>query len=713
MVIQSLNGVYLHAAWATSIDGDDFSLTEFPEATYCGSYSDNSSTESTNPMSYTWLEIGEMSNDTEIDTADIAAYAKAQAAYAQAQTIINNDNIQASQDDTDMSTGNPNELVGTNQGDNNWTASAGLTISAQSGTIYNPNDEAVNYLHVACDTAGTNYIAFDASILRDKLAELTEDNSFTLSADINMSTVFDMPVMVSDTDGSNIQIDFGVIEPELVPVPEETADGLWVFSKSTADCENEVAVSSQVVLFDLSNMGAGETLDIANLKIEGGALATPWRASLDEVANIANQAYSVANNTQQHFWFQSTGLDTGAHITEVDKDTWDLDPSNGGGNLLARSNGIALRDGLQELATITADGQMFNNEYSLPVFENGRTERRTYNSKIAWYEYSNESPFEIVLAWDVQTIQHVYGYDASRNNVYTVAAANYSLDGRTLTIDSTACSALTAASVKNVVVWYKAEGRFPFLTFGSRIDSAAIGNYSAVIGENNVASGATSAAFGDSNISSGVNSFSAGIDNKAQYRDSAAFGQGNVTRYDDHFVVGKFNDVGYNHLFTVGNGTDDNNRSNAFYVNSGGNVVASGDITAGVVHSITVGLGANTAMSFSTTYSYLDIPIDTTLWSYGSAAHYSSNTIVIDKSGYYRVSGAVSANQPTYARIMKNSTRVSQVIVSAVAGYISGTLPPVVIQCTAGDVIHLQAAKSTSSNPTIAGTSTYMTVEKV
>lgn len=586
MVIQSLNGIYLHAAWATSPEGEDFSLTEFADATYIGTYSDNSSTESTEPMSYNWMLIGDISGvdngtDDLIDTENAAALASAQAESAQAQTIVNNDNIQASQDDTDMSTGNPNELIGTNQGDNNWTASAGLTISAQSGTIYNPNEEAVNYLHVECDTAGTNYIAFDASVLRDKLAELTDDNSFTLSADINMSTVFDMPVMVSDTDGSNIQIDFGVIEPELIPVPEETADGLWVFSKSTADCENEVAVSSQVVLFDLSNMGAGETLDIANLKIEGGALATPWRASLDEVANIANQAYSVANNTQQHFWFQSTGADTGAHITEVDKDTWAQDPANGGGNLLARSNGIALRDGLQELATITADGQMFNNEYSLPVFENGRTERRTYNSKIAWYEYSNESPFEIVLAWDVQMIEHVYGYDISRDNVYTVTAANYSLDGRTLTIDSTACSALTAASVKNVVVWYKAEGRFPFLTFGSRIDSGTIGNYSAVIGENNVASGATSAAFGDSNISSGVNSFSVGIDNKAQYANSAAFGKGNVTRYDEHFVVGTFNDVGYNHLFTVGNGSDDNSRSNAFYVNSGGNVVASGDIKVG------------------------------------------------------------------------------------------------------------------------------------
>ena len=64
----------------------------------------------------------------------------------------------------------------------------------------------------------------------------------------------------------------------------------------------------------------------------------------------AEDAARVAGNTSQHFWFTGTGADTGAHITEVDKETWLLDPSNGGGNLLARSNGVALRDGLTELS---------------------------------------------------------------------------------------------------------------------------------------------------------------------------------------------------------------------------------------------------------------------------------------------------------------------------------------------------------------------------
>lgn len=61
--------------------------------------------------------------------------------------------------------------------------------------------------------------------------------------------------------------------------------------------------------------------------------------------------YDIASNTDQYFWHTETGTDTGAHITEIPKEDFLDDPANGGGNLLARSNGIAVRDGLTELAS--------------------------------------------------------------------------------------------------------------------------------------------------------------------------------------------------------------------------------------------------------------------------------------------------------------------------------------------------------------------------
>lgn len=74
----------------------------------------------------------------------------------------------------------------------------------------------------------------------------------------------------------------------------------------------------------------------------------------DNAQSTANQAKSIADNTAQYFWFTSSGTDTGAHISEKTQTQFISSPS--GGNLLARSNGIAVRDGLTELATFSADG---------------------------------------------------------------------------------------------------------------------------------------------------------------------------------------------------------------------------------------------------------------------------------------------------------------------------------------------------------------------
>lgn len=88
------------------------------------------------------------------------------------------------------------------------------------------------------------------------------------------------------------------------------------------------------------------------------SLAEALTASVDEkITRQGNQITTVgriAGNTAQHFWFNSNGTDTGAHITEVDRETFEADRANGGPNLLARTNGLAVRDGLTELATFSA-----------------------------------------------------------------------------------------------------------------------------------------------------------------------------------------------------------------------------------------------------------------------------------------------------------------------------------------------------------------------
>lgn len=81
------------------------------------------------------------------------------------------------------------------------------------------------------------------------------------------------------------------------------------------------------------------------------ASADNAQATANQAQTTATQAKTVADNTAQYFWFTSSGSDTGAHISEKTQEQFVSNPS--GGNLLARSNGIAVRDGLTELATFT------------------------------------------------------------------------------------------------------------------------------------------------------------------------------------------------------------------------------------------------------------------------------------------------------------------------------------------------------------------------
>ena len=65
MVVQISFGsmsAYMHSAFATSAQGDDFSLTEFDGAVYVGNYTSNSATESTDPQMYNWHVIGNIDN---------------------------------------------------------------------------------------------------------------------------------------------------------------------------------------------------------------------------------------------------------------------------------------------------------------------------------------------------------------------------------------------------------------------------------------------------------------------------------------------------------------------------------------------------------------------------------------------------------------------------------------------------------------------------
>lgn len=126
----------------------------------------------------------------------------------------------------------------------------------------------------------------------------------------------------------------------------------------------------------------------------------------------------------------------------------------------------------------------------------------------------------------------------------------------------------------------------PNFTFGER--TGDVGAYSTAIGwKNVVARGDTSFAIGDDVLASGAVSHAGGIGVTNRSWGGFAHGIGLEARssVDAQAVLGKYNDPtktkgDYGLAFMVGNGTDEDNRSNAFDVYENGDMNVKGKITA-------------------------------------------------------------------------------------------------------------------------------------
>ena len=89
-----------------------------------------------------------------------------------------------------------------------------------------------------------------------------------------------------------------------------------------------------------------------------------YNAGMTKAAQDALDAKTIASDLNQYFWFEPTGNDTGAHISEVPQDEWSdsSDPNyHSGSNMIANSNGIAVRDGMTEVAQFGSNGIVFGN----------------------------------------------------------------------------------------------------------------------------------------------------------------------------------------------------------------------------------------------------------------------------------------------------------------------------------------------------------------
>lgn len=344
VTIIDVNGaeMYAHTAWAESPDGDSFSTVEFDDADYIGTLIDRNAAEETDPTKYTWryadagMEEDEEDEEDEDVTADLSSDLEELADnVAEVADQINQQQVDFinTQNVTDGAIGNVNELNGTNNGVHGWTVPDGFIVSQSYEDVdANPDTDKVLVSTITRNTSGTDAtVTFDATELVISLAGADAGNAYTISLQSRMSELFEIPVSVSKSDGTNVMLDFGVINNAVTVEPEEpeeedagtaeaaeedpTVDeiiadeegadetptgeiagaGAWSWFESTAETAS-VTAAAQELRFDLAEMPVGAELSIANLKIEAGAMATPWRRSIKEVAGIAAEAQTMADD---------------------------------------------------------------------------------------------------------------------------------------------------------------------------------------------------------------------------------------------------------------------------------------------------------------------------------------------------------------------------------------------------------------------------------
>ena len=318
----------------------------------------------------------------------------------------------------------------------------------------------------------------------------------------------------------------------------------------------------------------------------------------------AQEAKQIADDTEQHFWFTETGTDTGAHITEVTQEEWN-DPSDpnyqSGGNLLARSNGIAVREGMKELATMSKDGfeaiSYDSGGIPVPIVHLGYgpgTNSAGGTSDAPYYDlgvrlsgstkgnystaegYNNTasgyvSHAEGILTTAIGTGSHAEGYSTTASDYYCHA------EGHSTTASADYCHAeghSTTASGD----YSHAEGNDTTASgTGAHTEgySTTANDYSHAEGYDTTASGNYSHSEGNSTTASNYYSHAEGYDTTASGFASHTQNRSTVAGYDYQTAIGKYNDNKSGDLFEIGNGTD-YARSNAFEVKQTGGIIAGG-----------------------------------------------------------------------------------------------------------------------------------------
>lgn len=320
------------------------------------------------------------------------------------------------------------------------------------------------------------------------------------------------------------------------------------------------------------------------------------------ITKIIERVGRIAANTSQYFWHTKTGTDTGVHITEVPKDTFLKDPENGGGNLLARSNGIAIRDGLTELAQFKADGIDFYDRQGANVVDID-TSDQSYLSEFAnTLSFSLDGGESITLKVDDPYFLGFENYTGQSYNGVLKADSRYTIESFNVdfTDDFTVTAHLSYDDINYVdiqIAYSYADKAFTLTNLGT---SFLAGGFLYLQWNARIIS--SSFTFGRRSTPNSKGPF------------SGIVGEGLDAQNPDQFAIGRYNFNRDNTMFEVGGGANEDDRQNLFEVyKTTGNVKAKGSLEVGSVAATQKNLGiysGNVSVGTVNTKQYKDVTVN-------------------------------------------------------------------------------------------------------
>jgi len=406
-----------------------------------------------------------------------------------------------------------------------------------------------------------------------------------------------------------------------------------------------------------------------------------YNEGMTQASQDAYDADATATFTALHFWFSNDGTDDGAHITEVDRTTFTNTPA--GGNLIATSQGVAVRDALKELAIMSADG------FEVKTYDAGDNvviiAHLGYGPGTDSGGGTSDAPYYILGI----TSNNTFGnYSVSEG--YDVSASGYV---------SHAEGYQTVANNNHA----HAEGQ---ITFASGEDSHAEGyasqakkKYSHAEGFSAIANGEAAHAEGYGTISNGDNAHAQNLGTKASSDNQTALGKYNVEDAADTYAV------------IVGKGTADNARSNALTVDWSGNVDAAGKYKSNgaQIGSVMKLHGGSFSSPLSTSYKTINLATTADI-NTGNAFSAASNGIkclyagTVHLVGKIRFNDSFTANDYVVGQIY-NTTAGSSIqtgrIRSAFAVFNGDVWIDAYATVSANDVLLLRAENATGGRGTI------------